>query len=735
MYQRVSSALLGSTRRAWLTIMAWLVIAGVVVIAAPPIGEVQGNEVGGAPSGTPSQVAARELDEAFGDRDSNGAPPAIITISGDTQASTTSAAAAVIGALEDSSAVSKVVSHLCADPSSGLRPGPQCIPAPPEGTVAADGRTLTVTALMALPPGADGFTEAIAQLRTTTAQAAEAAAAGTTTHLTGPAGVANDLTQAFSEADWVLGLTTIVLVLVILLAVYRSPVLAVLPLVAVAVALMVANAVAAVAAEAGFVEVTAQSTSILTVLLFGVGTDYALIINARYREELATHQRRQEAMIAAMGRAGSALASSAGTIVLALLALLAATTPVLRGFGPYFAIGVAVMVTVAFSLLPALLVVLGDAVFWPGGRAKAVARAQHHSLWSRIAAGIDRAPAKILAGSLALLIALCGGLFAFTESYDIVSGLRVESDAKAGREVIAEHIAPGEVAPEQLLVTTQGAALSEDALVAAGDVAAETHPGLIDRVAVAPGASVSADGTVGRVRMVLATDPYSNQAMDSVAEASAAYGQALVDAGIDTSVVAAGNAGENRDIRASVHRDLLVLLPLLLVVVGAVLGVLLRSALAPLYLMALQAVGYAATMGATVIAAIIIGGDSGIGAQVPAYVLVFTIALGVDYTIFVMARYRQALADKPSRAALQEAITTTGGVVSSAGLILAATFSVLTVMPIRELFQFGIAMAIGILLDTFIIRPLTVPAIVRLLGDKALWPSESPHPQSAATST
>ncbi|WP_448851108.1 MMPL family transporter [Corynebacterium sp. 335C] len=793
MFEKTMAAALSSRKRSLLTIVAWLVVAGVLILVSPSTSDVrEGGGGGGAPEDSRSVVAAERLDALRADearaRESAGpgpgasggadaGPPGIVTVTTPSAEGTDAAAVAVVKHLQQRDGVITVATPLCLDPAAGLRPGPDCAPARGEGTISDDWTTRTITAVLEGKPDDDGYDAFMEDLRAGVQDAAASATPGAETHVTGPAGVSNDLAAAFGQADWVLGAATTVIVLVILLAVYRSPVLAVLPLLVVAVALFTANAVAAWLAQAGVVTITTQSTAILTVLLFGVGTDYALIVNARYREELArasrddgtlpapspgaggedgrgaarggavavderdvTGGRRPHgpAMVRAMGRAGSALMSSAGTIVLALLALVVAVTPTLRDFGPYFAVGVVVLLLAGVTLQPAAIVACGDAVFWPGGRAKAVRRGGD-GVWGRVADVVDRRPVAVLAGCLALLLALTAGLAGYRESYDIVSGLRVESDAREGQKVISEEIGPGEVSPEPVLLTADGGLTPET--VAA--IAADMPEKLPDTVARAEPGAVAHDGTAAELTVVLAHDPYGQAAMDDVAVLERAYPEALPaevtggaggtagEAVTGLRLAAAGDAATNRDLQQAVQRDLLVLLPLLIVVVGVVLGVLLRSVLAPVYLMALQALGYAATMGATVIAAVLIGGDEGIGSQVPAYVLIFAVALGVDYTIFLMARYRQELADHPPREAMNVALTRTGGVVSSAGLILAATFAVLTVMPVRDLFQFGLAMAIGILLDTFVVRPLMVPALVRLFGRRALWPSTPAHEEPA----
>ena len=592
-----------------------------------------------------------------------------------------------------------------------------------EGTRSEDGLTRSLIVPVVGDPTTAEFRDDVDAMRRAAADAAD----GATTHLTGPAGIVTDTVKVFASGDRVLLFGTILLVFVILVAVYRSPVMAILPLLAVGVAMRLAESAGALLADAGAITVSSQTASIMTVLLFGVGTDYALVINARYREAMAADREAgrprdpHAAMVAAMGRTGEVLASSAGTIILAMMALLFTSSPSLQGFGPYLAIGVGSMAVVAATFLPALLLVSGGAVFWPGGEEKALRRVDS-PLWGRIASIVDARPKSVLAGALALLIVLSAGMVGYKESYNFLTGFRVDTDSAAGQQVIAEELGVGEIAPVTLLV--EGDGLDSGVLGSAAEALPTALPDTVAR-ASAGERDVAASGDAGRITVVLAVDPYEPEAMDSLPALEDAARGALADAGAaGATVTATGETATSADIRSGLESDTLLLIPLILGIVGLVLGLLLRSILAPIYLVATLALSFVATVGLTVFIAVTVQGDSGIGNRVTAYILVFLIALGVDYTIFLMSRVRQELAHSGMREALRTSLVRTGGVVSSAGLILAATFAVLMTQPIRELYQFGLAMALGILLDTFVVRPLLVPAIVRLIGDRALWPIE-----------
>ena len=725
MYESFLRAAFGTKKRAWAVIVAWVLLVGVLAAMAPGIDDVKEAGDDGAPADSPSVMAEERLREEFPGRDD--VLPAIITVQAGSEKAAGDAAAAVTAHFRDSAGDRTLapISASCAEPGSGLRPGRDCMPAGEEGTRSDDGRTRSLIVPVVGDPTTEEFRDGVDAMRTAAADVAADAAEGATTHLTGPAGIATDTVKVFASGDRVLLFGTILLVFVILIAVYRSPVMAILPLVAVGVAMRLAESVGALLADAGAIVISSQTASIMTVLLFGVGTDYALIINARYREALAADRdagRPRDphgAMVAAMGRTGEVLASSAGTIILAMMALLFTSSPSLQGFGPYLAIGVGSMAVVAATFLPALLLVAGRSVFWPGGEQRALRRVDS-PLWEKVSSFVDARPKAVLAGALALLVVLSAGLVGYKESYNFLTGFRVDTDSAAGQQVIAEELGVGEIAPVTLLV--EGRGIDAAALESAAGALPDSLPDTVAR-ATAGERDVAESGDAGRLNVILAVDPYEPEAMDSLPALEDAARDALADAGVEeVEVAATGETATSTDIRSALESDTLLLIPLILGIIGLVLGLLLRSILAPAYLVATLALSFVATVGLTTFIAVTLQGDSGIGNRVTAYILVFLTALGVDYTIFLMSRVRQELAHSGMREALRTSLVRTGGVVSSAGLILAATFSVLMTQPIRELHQFGLAMALGILLDTFVVRPLLVPAIVRLIGDRALWP-------------
>lgn len=693
-----------SRRVAWLVVAAWLVLIGVLTSVAPALDLVKTNDDDNPPSDSMSMRAAAVAKEQFG---GDTAPPAIVVLRSDSAGETRSAAADLVQRIAKAD-LPAVVSTVDSSrlPSGG-------------GLVTRNGQTEMVLVEMKGSPGGDTYRDTVEDLRGLTS---DVSVGSVETAVTGPAGIVADAVKVFGGSDRVLLLGTIGLVVVLLFAIYRSPVLVAVALLGVGFAMRLAEGAGALLADAGAIQISGQTASIMTVLLFGVGTDYALIIFARFREAMAEHPDPQVAVATAMRSVAGALAASVSTIVIAVLALLLAVTPTLHAFGPYLALGVASMAAVAFTLMPALLVLCGRFAFWPRRHAAEGRQTRASRTWGKVADLAIDAPRRVLGVGLAVLAVMAAGLFGVQQSFDMVSGFRLDTDSATGRAMVADAFGPGAVAPSDVLVQA-GAPITAQQSRALADALADSPD-----VAQVGAVSTSEDGRVTKVSVQLDSNPYGTQAMAAVPRLVDRAESGAREAGIsDPEVLVGGETAVAADTRSALDRDLIVVGLLMLLAVSVVLGLVLRSILAPVYIGLTLLLSYAATMGLTAFLTITVGGDLGIGNRVAVYVLVFLIALGVDYTIFMLTRYRQELVERAPVEALRVSIVRTGGVISSAGVILAGTFAVLMTQPIRELFQFGLAMAIGILLDTFIVRPLLVPACIRLLGRNALWPSKPAH--------
>ncbi|MBF8193130.1 MMPL family transporter [Nonomuraea sp. K274] len=685
-------------------VLFWLALAAAVPMLAPAAGQAGDGQGPTAPPGAAESVTAeRALAAAF--PDDTGVPAIVVLRNprglGDADIEQVRRISGELSGSARPRGVRGVVSIITnPQAAAGLR--------------APDGTTTMIVVNVGLDPLDPAFGTTVESIR----KIAGAGSGDLEIRVTGPAGVIHDSVVVFRQSDQTLLMATIVLVLVLLLAIYRSPVLAAVPLLAAGVAMAVSGGLGAGLARLGVISTSEMTTSIATVLLFGVGTDYCLFLIMRYREELATHADRPAAMAAALRRVGPAIGFSAGTVVAGLLVLLAATLPAFRSLGPYLAVSVAVMLAVALTFVPALIVLLGRFAFWPLRAHARTVRAG--SLWGRVAAYVIRRPAITLITCLAILGGLAAGLTGYRENHDTLSGFRAPTDSARGQHLLAEAFPPGMLAPTYVLLDASAAPISDDQRRALTE-RIHSQVAEVPGVRQVLGPTMSASGHVARLDVVYADDPYGAAALDRTEGLRHTVGD-VVDAhgrpGLRAMV--GGESAAALDRRDAGHRDLLVISVLLFVLITLLVGGALKAVLAPLYLVATMVGSAAAALGATTLTMVTIGGQDGLAEGAVLYVIVFLVALGIDYNIMLAVRIRQETTVHGATEGLRRALTHTGGVITAAGLILAGTFAVLMSLPLDTLFQFGFALAVGILLDTFLVRALLVPALIHLSGP-AIW--------------
>jgi RND superfamily putative drug exporter len=540
---------------------------------------------------------------------------------------------------------------------------------------------------------------------------------GLEVYVTGDLGLWVDFEEVFGELDTRLLLATVLLVLVLLGAIYRAPLIALIPIFVVGFAYLLATGFIYLYAEAGN-SVNSNSTGILVVLMFGVGTDYCLLLVSRYREELHRIEDKHEAMARALRRAGPAVLASGCTVVAAMLVLLLADTGSTNALGPVSAIGVAAALLAGLTLLPALLTIVGRRGFWP--RSSAVAckpqeeLERREGIWRRIGDRVLRRPGLALIATSALFGVFALGLLSYKEDYSIGGFFKKEVESVDGFEVLGESFPQGALGPTSILVQR------EDGRATEGDIAAvrDRLEG-IDGVASIGAPQRSEDGAIAKVDVTFEDDPYSEAALARV--------ETLRDSLSDlpggaVALVGAGSAVQ-QDFNDAAARDMRVIVPVTLVVITIILGILLQAIVAPLVLIATVMASFFGTLGLSIFFFIEVQGTEGVDASLPTFAFIFLVALGVDYTIFLMSRVREEASIHGTREGVLRALAATGPVITSAGLILAGTFSVLMTLPITFTFNIGFMVAVGILLDTFIVRTIMVPAAVELLGDRVWWPS------------
>ncbi|MFI9610643.1 MMPL family transporter [Streptomyces sp. NPDC052023] len=537
---------------------------------------------------------------------------------------------------------------------------------------------------------------------------------GTTVGLAGPAATQADLSDAFAGIDGLLLVVALITVLVILLLVYRSVLLPFVVILGSVFSLGLACAVVYVLADHDVVRVDGQVQGILSILVIGAATDYALLITARFREELALREDRFEAVRAALRRSWGAVVASAATVVLGLLALLLSDLTNNRALGPVGAIGIVCAVLSALTFLPAALVLLGRAAYWPAKPRTGGAGNATTGVWRRVADLVDRAPRKVWAIALAALLAcaaLAPGLTSKGVPLDEV--FVDEAPSVTAQRTLGEHF-PGGAGNPAVIIADAGqldrvvaAARATEGVAGAAPVTRTGRPGPEPLVA----------GGRARVDVTLSAAADSDAAKDTVARLRTA-----VRAVPDADALVGGYTAQQYDTLRTAERDRTLIVPVVLAVIFLVLVGLLRSLPAAALLVATVALSFLATLGVASLVFTHVLGFTGTDPSVPLYGFVFLVALGVDYNIFLMSRVREESLRHGVREGMLRGLVTTGGVITSAGVVLAATFAALGVIPLAFLVQIAFIVAFGVLLDTLVVRSLLVPALVRDIGAPVWWP-------------
>jgi RND superfamily putative drug exporter len=532
---------------------------------------------------------------------------------------------------------------------------------------------------------------------------------GLTALLTGPVGFQADISNAFAGADFRLLLVTVIVVAFLLIVTYRSPVLWIVPLAVVGLADGLARVVVTSLAEPLGITIDASIGGILSVLVFGAGTNYALLLVARYREELTREENRHTAMLTAWRSAGPAIAASGGTVALSLLTLLFAQLAGNRALGFACAIGVAVAILFALLVLPAALVVCGRGLFWPFvPRVMSETERQSHKpgVWMRLGRGVAKRPAVVALVAVAGIGVLSLGLIGVKVGLSQTDQLIGQPDSVTAQAVIDESFSAG--------LTAQTIVLTPDDAVGDAVSIAEVTPGV---ESARPGES---SGGLTRLDVSLAAEPESDDAFSTIAALRTAYDDA---GGPLAETLVGGSDATALDTTTASEADQALIIPLILAIVFVILALLLRSLVAPVLLILSVLATFFASLGASNVLFQNLLGFPAFDSNVVLFAFLFLVALGVDYNIFLTTRAREETAAHGTREGMIRALSSTGGVITSAGILLAAVFAVLGVLPVVALTQIGVIVCIGVLLDTLVVRTVLVPALVFLTGDRFWWPS------------
>ena len=532
-------------------------------------------------------------------------------------------------------------------------------------------------------------------------------------YVTGPGGLLGDLFSAFGSIDTTLLLTTLGVVAIILIFVYRSPVLWIIPLLSAVFALSLAGGIVYLLASKDIIDVDGQSQGILSILVVGAATDYALLLIARYREELHLHEDRFDAMRAAYKGVWEPILASGSTVAISLLMLLFSQLSNSAGLGPVGAIGIAAAVITILTLLPALLLIFGRWIFWPRTPEHDGADEMMSGLWSKVASTVARRPRRawVMTGGALLVLAF----FSTTLKADgigTVDTFTTRPESVIGQELLVKHFPGGEGDPTQIVVS-QGNA---DAVLAA----VSKVDGVSEVVYAIDPMTQNVKSVGGKVILNATLD----QAPDSVEAGRYIPGIREAAHKADPGSLVGGTSAVNYDIRQANDRDNKTIIPIILFVITLILGLLLRSLISALLLLGTVVLSYFAALGVSALVFNNIFGFAGGDNSYPLFAFIFLVALGIDYNIFLMTRVREESGKIGTRAGITKGITVTGGVITSAGVVLAATFAVLGLIPLVPLAQLGFTVAFGVLLDTIIVRSILVPALSHEIGRKIWWPSK-----------
>jgi RND superfamily putative drug exporter len=698
---------------AMLVVIGWIVITG---IFGPLFGKLtsvqENNNSSFLPKGAEATLASEQIQE-FSSQDSFNFP-ALLLFEG-------SFTPATLAAVNDH--ITKVgdltLGDTTAKISDYLAPGQVISVFPAEdgkallAIIPLDGNAIAKV----LPNDEPVLPAAIEALREDIKPIAEAN--GFTPYVTGPGGLLGDLFGAFGSIDSTLLLTTLAVVAVILIVVYRSPILWIIPLLSALFALSTAGGIIYLLAKNDIIDVDGQSQGILSVLVIGAATDYALLLIARYREELHFTDNRFVAMRAAYKGVWEPILASGSTVAISLLVLLFSQLTNTASLGPIGAIGIVVSMITILTLLPALLLLFGRWIFWPRVPEN---DGDDHVLsgrWAKVANSIGRNPRKawVITGVVLLAFAATSTTLK-TDGLGTVDSFTGNPESVVGQKLLETHFPGGEGDPTQIVADVNK--------IAAVSAAVKNAPGVTDVTPMLDGMEIPGQPTpemkVVNGRAIL--NVTLNKVPDSVEAGNDIPKIRELAKAVDSTALVGGTSAVYFDVRTANNRDNKTIIPIILLVITLILGLLLRSIVSAIVLLGTVVLSYFATLGVCALVFNHIFGFAGGDNSFPLFAFIFLVALGIDYNIFLMTRVREESAKIGTRAGVIKGVTVTGAVITSAGIVLAATFAVLGLLPLVPLAQLGFAVAFGVLLDTIIVRSILVPALVHEIGPKIWWPSK-----------
>jgi RND superfamily putative drug exporter len=706
-----------ASRRPWFVIGGWLVLAAVVLTLAPGLTPTN-DQSEFLPEDYESIQAFEAQADAF--PDTNTSVGAIVVFD--------RADGEPLGA-QDLAAATEAMTEVGGDLGPAFDGVQPVDPTNPEAVVVPSEDGSIAFSVIALSEDSTGYSESdfdsARDLRTDLGDALDGT--GLESGVTGTVAQSLDSVEASGNAEAIVGLATVVLIVVLLALIFRSVIICLMPLVIVGIVSAVSTGVIAWANDIFDLKASSDVQVILIVVLYGIGTDYILFFLFRYRERLRDGEETRPAVAHALERAGEAIASAGGAVIVAFMALILSSLGIFRSIGPALAIAVAVTLLAALTLVPAVVTVLGRALFWPS---KKYLVEPEGARFTAIGRSLGKHPVRYAVTSGGALAALAAIAFTFVPTFDLgSSGLPDDVESVVAQEKFTEAVSAGATDPGFVILRSTDGAISQEDAAAYAEVL-----GAADGVATASPGQASDDGSTWSITFLLEDNPSSDAAIEAVA---GPVRDAAHDAAPDgTEAFVGGTTSIFVDFQAAMNRDYSIVFPVAAIVIMLILALLLRSLVAPWYLMASVGLGFGATLGATTLLFQHLLGDSGLVFLLPIYIYLFVVALGTDYNILMVARLREeARKGLAPRDAAAKAVQHAGPTIAAAGVILAGTFASLMLGGNSLLLSMGFALSFGILVAAFVMSMFFTPALTALLGHRAWWPGhgdeKKPEPVAA----
>jgi putative drug exporter of the RND superfamily len=673
---------------AWITVIVWLVLM-IGLSAGPMLSEYKVTNFQSLPDEAKSIIAQNKLDEQF--PSDQGTPGIYVFHNPDGEL-----------VIED---VTTILNGIKAENIEGIADIVDISALPPQATAAflsEDKSTMIIP--VNLEPGLGN--SAYAEINDHATKVGTDIAEDLTTdfYITGPAGIAGDTTKLFESADIQLLFATIGIILVLLIVIYRSPLLAIIPLFATVIVYQVVNQSVALMG-AGGLEINNQTTSIMSILLFAALIDYSLFVFSRYREELNHYEDKFEAMRVAMRSTAAPVLFAGGTVFAAMLVLFVADFRDYQNFAPIFGMAMFVIMIASVTLVPALFALFGRKAFWPKVPKYGEAKEVKHGIWGPIAKFVTSKPGLIGGGVAIFLIITAANVLNIDYEFNAVKNFPDDLPSRVGFEIVEEKFNKGDLAQTTVLVT--GKDLTQESLQKVTEYLATD-----EMIGSARVSGITEDGQYGKITVSLAENPYGPEAIEFLGEYRIENDSYKLADGSTVELEYAGTTAklvDEQEVNAGDIKKIVIFETILILLL---LFALTKSIKMPIYMMATILVSFVSALGLGIFLVDVLFGYDAISTRVPVYAFIFLVALGIDYNIIMVSRFMEERKMNKVKDALEIAVRNTGGVISSAGIILAATFAALTTMPIADLFVFGFIVAVGIIIDTFLVRGMLLPALI-----------------------